>query len=88
MRWKMLKIKDNVDLKELEKFGFKYSARNKLLYKTTIYKLECKIYIDLLPCHNNNNELKIECETHFVPNKVLDKLYDLIQAGIVEKVSG
>lgn len=83
----MLKIKDNVDLKELENFGFKYGTRNRLLYKTTIYKLESKIYIDLLPCHNNNNELKIECETHFLPEKILDKIYDLIQAGIVEKVS-
>lgn len=80
----MLKIEDK-DLKELEKFGFKYGARNKIFYKTTINKLECKIYIDLLPCHNNKNELKIDCETHFVPVKILDKIYDLIQAGLVKK---
>ena len=44
------------------------------------------IYIDLLPCHNNNDELKISLESHSIPEKITDKLYDLIQAGLVEKV--
>lgn len=30
----MSKIRDDVDLKELEKFGFKYGTREKFEYKT------------------------------------------------------
>ena len=82
----MLRIKDSVDLKELEKFGFKYGAKDKFLYKTKSNRIESKIYIDLLPCHNNHNELKIECESYYIPEKITDKLYDLITAGLVEKV--
>lgn len=54
----MLKIKKG-KLEELVKFGFKYGAREKLIYKTTSNKMEAKMYIDLQPCHNNNNELRI-----------------------------
>lgn len=32
----MLKIKDNVDLKELEKFGFKYDEELEIWYKHCI----------------------------------------------------
>lgn len=81
----MLKIKDNVDLKELEKFGFKYGTRDKFLYKTKSNGIESKIYVDLLPCHNNHNELKFECHSFSIPEKVQDKLFDLIQAGLIEK---
>lgn len=81
----MLRKKDDVDFKEFEKFGFKYGTRDKFLYKTTSNKFEYKIYIDLLPCHNNHNELKIECPSYFIPEKIVDKLYDLITAGLIEK---
>ncbi len=82
----MLKIKDNVDLRELEKFGFKYGAKDKFLYKTTRYGTEHKIYIDLLPCHSNGHEIKIDCPSYSIPKKITDKLYDLITAGLVEKI--
>ena len=82
----MLKIKDDVDLKELEKFGFKSGARNKFQYKTKVNGAEHKIYIDLLPCHNNHNELKTECPSFTIPEKITDKFYDLIKADLVEKV--
>lgn len=36
----MLKIKDNIDLKELEKFEFKYGAKDKFIYKTKKNGLE------------------------------------------------
>lgn len=81
----MLRKKDGVDLEELKKYGFKYGARDKFLYKTTSNKIESIIYIDLLPCHNNNNELKINCPSYSVPEKITDKLYDLITAGLIEK---
>lgn len=82
----MLRKRDDVSLKDFEKFGFKYGARNKFLYKTKSNGIESKIYIDLLPCHNNNNELKIEWLGHSIPEKITDKLYDLITAGLIEKV--
>lgn len=82
----MLKVKDNVDLKELKKFGFKYGTRDKFLYKTKSNGCEAKIYIDLLPCNNNNNKINIECQSLSVPEKIINTLYDLIQAGLVEKV--
>lgn len=61
----MLKIKDNVDLKELEKITYKNNIR-----------------ID-------ENTRKIELLVdHFyeVDDKSYDTLYDLIEAGLVEKV--
>lgn len=82
----MLKVKDKVDLRELQKYGFKYGPRDVFLYKTTSNKVASRIYIDLLPCHNNNNELKIECPSHSIPEKITDKLYDLIVSGLVEKI--
>ncbi len=81
----MLKIKDNVPLEELEKFGF----------KKNVYKyFDDEFYISknreiIIGIERNYDELdmvgKYTCiET---PKEMLDKLYDLIQAGLVEKVS-
>lgn len=81
----MLKIRDDVDLKKLEKFGFKYGTRNKFEYKTKQNGLESRIYIDLLPCNNNNNEIHVECYSHSIPEKILDKLYDLTKANLIVK---
>ena len=57
----MLKIKDNVDLKELEKFGFKKESwfDNQIVYVKSYEQYNT--YFDVT-------------------------LYDLIQAGLVEKV--
>ena len=82
------KLKDNVDFKELKKFGFKYGTRDRFLYRTISNGRESMIYIDLLPCHNNNNELKIECESRQIPVKIIDKLYDLIKSDLIEKSVG
>lgn len=82
----MLRKKDDVDIRELEKFEFKYGTRDKFLYKTKTNGVESRIYIDLLPCHNNNNEIKVEIPRHSIPEKIIDKLYDLIKADLVEKV--
>ena len=78
----MLKIKDNVDLKELEKFKFKqYSIGHQIKYE---YKKEignCEIY---------NIKIDENRILHFnqlsVHNELPSVLYDLIQAGLVEKV--
>lgn len=78
----MLKIKDNVDLKELEKFGFKEH-----FWENT--KTETEIYI------NSRNEISVCKErvldicgtTIFTEINDLDTLYDLIKADLIEKVS-
>ena len=74
----MLKIKDDVDLKELEKFGFKadkydlfYEYHSKSNYKDTIML-------------NMKNKRLLFYQTY--NGKSYDVLYDLIQAGLVEKV--
>lgn len=78
----MLKIKDNVDLKELEKFLFfrkKYLFNNRCyyIYKGEYYNIEisCDDRIIVFVCYDDDDL--------YDP----DTLYDLIQAGLVEKVS-
>lgn len=81
----MLRKSDTVELSELEKFGFKYGTREKFEYKTKQHGVESKIYIDLLPCNNNHSEIHIESDSHYIPEKIVDKLYDLFQANLVVK---
>ena len=92
----MLKIKDNVDLKELEKFGFELTNRDKyysIIY--TYYPLG-----DSQPCERNY--LSVNIETRKIFNHIWgitwegrtdhysfefsEVLYDLIKADLVEKV--
>lgn len=97
----MLKIKDEIDLKELEKFGFKRVQQNKKLNyiyfptkeeycmgnsiliqdDTTIYSLGYHI--------DEDRQMKFRFNTEVMEfNKTINVLYDLIQAGLVEKVEG
>lgn len=72
----MLKIKDNVDLKELEKFGFEKDRLSCYYIKEVAIAKECVVYTD-------TNAI------WFVDNGTLSQLdiiFDLIQAGLVEKV--
>ena len=79
----MLKIKDNVDLKELEKFGFAYFINNCGTYGYSINLL--KGYVTII---EKDNEFHSSFDERRIPlNITQDLLYDLIQAGIVEKVS-
>ena len=84
----MLKIKDNVDLKELDKYGFKpkYDIDNGKLKKYEQKGLKyCYVYLSDRELHHylppgdsrafKFNELAIS-----------STLFDLIQAGLVEKV--
>ena len=79
----MLKIKDNVDLKELEKFGFEYKEYS---LKSSNYK-----FYDFTP-NNSISVIQIEITSRLIylndNNKYdgLSKIYDLIQAGLVERV--
>ena len=81
----MLKIRDDVDLKELEKFGFrlKYNEDNG---KPFYYE---KVFIDW----NKRSDItiyiidrKVNCYIGEEEMKVIEILYDLIKADMVEKV--
>lgn len=79
----MVKIKDNVDLKELEKYGFEYyrmvyvkdiiRGEEDILGRKTIYVTEPDREISI-----KNGLFNIDEE--------LDTIYDLIKADLVEKV--
>lgn len=75
----MLKIKDYVDLKELEKFGFVRDVEGYSFFDGhTDYRLH--IYIDDMRC------FCFVFVPYYVPFvDIPDVLYDLIQAGLVEK---
>lgn len=81
----MLKIKDNVDLKELDKFGFiekrKYIRKDNMAIEKETRDLLIQAsnycpYGDRKPL-NNKNGLMIYID---------DVIYDLIKADLVEKV--
>ena len=78
----MLKIKDDVDLKELEKFGFKHRYGNCYEY---IRELDGRIAYRIYTTKRHVN-LQIEVfEPMIMAQKVQDLLYDLIQARINRK---
>lgn len=72
----MLKIKDNIDLKELEKFGFKYYSQ----YNE--YRLS-KVEILSVNCKNRAIWISGYFKTFVY---LLDDVYELIKADLVEKV--
>ena len=96
----MLKIKENVDLKELEKFGFEES----ICSKRTYFKNEKNNNYELFESGLIVNPMNKECQKEIVyyTNSIadgieldedslqlvstLDTLYDLIKADLVEKV--
>lgn len=82
----MLKIKDSVELEELEKFGFKYKNEKYKWYEYKNKWLEIDIFLNL--------ENKCENKILFILTKQynrhyanLDIIYDLIKAGMVEKTN-
>ena len=84
----MLKIKDNVDLKELEKFGFYKSLE---IYQKDLeeeWNMEIPMSKIISSLYIKTEDRVIRLANHFRPieNTKLDTLYDLIQAGYVEKV--
>ena len=90
----MLKIKDNVDLKVLEKYGFiyeKYPFYDDNNNEVFCYVRDCLDNRTYLQVWTNTKEIALHSglygdgsEWYF--DKQLDILYDLIQAGLVEKV--
>ncbi len=88
----MLKIKDNVDLKELEKFGFEITE----YYGRMCYTFDYGFYIFLEDYYIHSKgeqpylfqakgELLMDGVDYDL-NSIPDIVFDLIQAGLVEKV--
>ena len=78
----MLKIKDNVDLKELEKFGFvEHSIVGQIKYEFVFKIGKQEIYNIKI-----DNKRIIRFNQFSVNNELPSIIYDLIQAGLVEKV--
>ena len=73
----MLKIKDNVDLKELEKYGLKYQQVG-MDYAYAKYKLK-GVYKEFIGVWLDR-KLQVDAI------EILDIVYDLIKADLVEKV--
>ena len=73
----MLRIKKDVDLKELERFGFKKYRHG--YYKKDLDEIE--IFVDI-----EQRIIERAYLFHFTPINN-DEIQDLIQAGLVEKVS-
>lgn len=81
----MLKVKDNIDLKVLEKYGFKFDRGTTYIKQfscedTYIIVSECElrvidIYLDVF---DRENEI----------NYIAETLYDLIKADLIEKGEG
>lgn len=90
----MLKIKDDVDLKELEKFGFNYEELDETQEGDTepyIIK-QYSNYDDAICPYTINIDIKTRIinDTYSYPGYAeivpADLIFDLIQAGLVEKV--
>jgi hypothetical protein len=77
----MLKIKDNVDLKELEKYGFKKDK-----YCPSRIIGEYDYAYQFLRINTDDRTIMISSGYDDVNSyDEVSKLYDLIQAGLVEK---
>ena len=81
----MLKIRDDVNLEELEKFGFRYRENKKLPYNS-VYEWNNMIQVE-----SNNEQIyirafdRIELVVNSDCGMAMEKLYDLIKADLVVK---
>ena len=84
----MLKIKDNVDLKELEKFGFYKSGGVWQLDLKVDWEIQKPLGIILSSIYlqEENRIIRIVYDESNVEITKIDVLFDLIEAGLVEKV--
>ena len=70
----MLKIKDNVDLKELEKYGFSFTSKNKVFMSTyksndSVFDLN-EIFIEL----DNNRKIMFRLQNYSMYCNSLEEL--------------
>ena len=90
----MLKIKDNVDLKELEKYGFEYDEEKKY-YEKNLDEDSNYSDLDILRIEEDRIiysifGLELEDDSYWYDGELEDyhinKIDDLIKDGLVEKV--
>ena len=84
----MLKIKNNVDLKELEKFGFEKDndcLGEPYYFYYSFTRPDCKSEMTYT-IYEDNRKIILYADIIANLNVGVNKLYDLIQAGLVEKI--
>ena len=84
----MLKIKDNVDLKELEKYGLEFYEYEEegLKYQSYILDDDSTQIVVLDEIEGQPSGMITNPEEFAISFDAFDKLYDLIKADLVEKV--
>jgi hypothetical protein len=86
----MLKIKQNVDLKELEKYGFEYNRQNNTYVRTfshVFFYREIEIYIDNPNFKSGEIKAYSSIIQDFPKEDWIEKnIQDLIKADLVEKI--
>lgn len=79
----MLKIKDNIDLKELEKYGFIHLDE---MPDTYTYHIPSE-FGQLKDLHiNKYGYMAFELYSHYMAFDIPEIIYDLIKADLIEKV--
>lgn len=85
-----LRIKDNVDLKELEKFGFRKIEDDIRGHKYKWEQIKSNWKYEIYINKDNLIRVVVNADEPFryvlFANKMQTKLYDLIKADLVEKV--
>lgn len=83
----MLKIKDDVDLKELEKFGFENNYNNEYLLKSYKQDFSQDDYVTIKK-EDRSIQISHYQDEYGATNiiRIDELLYDLIQAELVEKI--
>lgn len=82
----MLKIKDNVNLKVLEKYGFEYfEGTTSKIYGIDLGNDDDCVRV-VVNCYNKHIWTTHEGYSRDISDKLLDFIHDLIQDGLVEKV--
>lgn len=84
----MLKIKDNVDLKELEKYGLEFYEYEEcgLKYQSYILDNDSTQIVVLDEIEGEPRGIITNPEEFAISFDAFDKIYDLIKDGLVEKV--
>ena len=86
----MLRIKEGIDLKELEKFNFMYHDKKDatICYfrQMPIWKTPISILIEVFKDRTIDFQLPINCKWEKQRINLKDYIQDLIQAGLVEKI--
>lgn len=84
----MIKIRDDVDLKELEKFGFKHENTKGIISERYCYYDDCDqtIFVSVNDRIIAGEDISGSYCFGAIVDNALDVIYDLFQADMIEKV--